>query len=103
MGPGAHAHDMSFQQIWNQQGGNLDLPALATELAALRDAMRQEASSAEHDVSIGQVAMAEKAAKEGNGPSALEHLKSAGKWAFDVATKIGVGVATVAVKSALGL
>ena len=32
VGPGAHAHDMQFQQIWNQVQGQIDLPVLAREL-----------------------------------------------------------------------
>ena len=41
VGPHAHAHDMSFQQI---QGG-LDLSKLAEELTRLREAMREEPQS----------------------------------------------------------
>jgi hypothetical protein len=102
MGPNARAEHMTFQQIWNQQGGGIDLPALAKDLATLRDAMQKEATAPEHFVAVGQVAAAEMAAAKADGPTALSHLKDAGRWAFDVATKIGVGVATVALKSALG-
>ena len=31
-GPGAHAHDMTFNQLWSQSGQSIDLQALATEL-----------------------------------------------------------------------
>jgi len=103
-GPHSHAHDMTFQQLWNQAGNQIDLQTLASELSALRAAMREHASGdPEEDLNIGNVAAAEKSASEGDGPKALEHLKSAGKWAFDVATKIGTGVATAALKTALGL
>jgi hypothetical protein len=103
MGPGARAHDMTFQQIWNQAAPDLDLAKLETELTALRGAMRAEAREPEHDLAIGEVAAAQKAAKEGDGPGALKHLRAAGKWALDVASKIGVGVATAALKTSLGL
>jgi uncharacterized protein YjbI with pentapeptide repeats len=97
-GPGAHAHDMTFNQLWSQSGQSIDLQALATELTTLRRHLRQEAVEPEHDVAIGAVAHAEVAAKEGNGPKTLEWLGKAGKWTLDNAAKIGVGVATAALK-----
>jgi hypothetical protein len=103
VGPGAHAHHMRFQQIWQEGGGGLDLKVLAEELSQLRAALKQEPTSPEQDSAIGAVAAAEVAARKGDGPGAPERLADAGKWAFDVATKIGVGVATVALKTALEL
>lgn len=103
MGPNAQAMGNTFQQIWQQSQGSIDLNALATELGALRRLMRQEATGPSHDVAIGEVAAAQTAAAEGKGAKALEHLRSGGRWAFDVSTKIGVGVATAALKTALGL
>ena len=102
-GPGAHAHDMTFNQLWSQSGQSIDLQALATELNTLRRYLRQEAVEPEHDVAIGAIANAEVAAKEGNGPKTLEWLGKAGKWTLDNAGKIGVEVATAALKIALGL
>jgi hypothetical protein len=102
-GPGAHAHDMTFNQLWSQSGHSIDLQALAMELTTLRRHLRQEAVEPEHDIAIGAVANAEVAAKEGNGPRTLEWLGKAGKWTLDNAVKIGVGVATAALKTALGL
>jgi uncharacterized protein YjbI with pentapeptide repeats len=74
LGPSAHAHDMTFNQLWSQSGQSINLGALATELATLRQHLRQEAVEPEHDVALGAVANAEVAAKEGNGPKALEWL-----------------------------
>jgi len=102
-GPGAHAHDMTFNQLWSQSGQSIDLQALAIELSTLRPHLRQEAVEPEHDVAVGAVANAEVAAKEGNGPKTLEFLSKAGQWTLDNATKIGVGIATAALKTALGL
>ncbi len=103
MGPGAHAHDMTFNQIWNEASGNIDLTVLARELAELRSKLANEAKEPEHYISINTVASAESCAKKGNGPKALEYLSKAGKWVLDNATKIGVPVATEALKKALGL
>jgi hypothetical protein len=69
----------------------------------LRQQLRNEATESRQDVSIGEVALAQTAAREGNGTKALQHLRNAGIWAFNVSTKIGVGVATAALKTALGL
>lgn len=103
VGPGSSSSGNTFNQIWQQYSGQIDLPELARELEKLRTAMRSGAESAEHDVSIGAVATAQAAAENGDGPGALAHLETAGKWALDVATKIGVGVATAAIKSSMGM
>jgi hypothetical protein len=103
VGPKAHAHDMTFQQIWNESADRINLDALASDLARLRAALREEARTAEEDAAIGEVALAETAAKQKDGPKALAHLKKAGQWALGVAEKIGVAVATGAIKTALGM
>jgi uncharacterized protein YjbI with pentapeptide repeats len=103
IGRGAHAHDMTFNQLWNQSGQLIDLQGLATELAMLRQHLRRIAVEPDHDVAIGAVAEAEMAAKARNGPKVLEWLSKAGQWVLDNAEKIGVGVATAALKTALGL
>ena len=36
VGPNAHAHDMSFQQLWNKASSEIDLSKLASELRELR-------------------------------------------------------------------
>jgi hypothetical protein len=102
VGPGSHASNINFNQIWNKTEGKIDVEQLAGELTALRTALAGQASAPDHYVAVGEVAAAEKAAATGDGPGALEHLKKAGVWVWDVATKIGIGVATAAAKSALG-
>ncbi len=103
VGPSSHAHDMSFTQIWTQTSKDIDLPTLAQELSILRQRLRTEAQTPEQDMAIGALANAEVAAKAGDGPKTLEWLSNAGKWAFDVATKIGTNVAIAALKTALGI
>jgi hypothetical protein len=102
-GPGAHAHDMTFQQIWGQMSDKVDLTALAGELAKLRLAMESEAKQPSEKFAVGAIAAAEESAKLKDGPKVMEYLKSAGKWAFSVAEKIGVGIAMDALKSSLGI
>jgi hypothetical protein len=43
------------------------------------------------------------AAAAGDRSGALKNLKSAGRWAFDVATKLGVSVASKALEHSLGM
>lgn len=103
VGPGAQAHHMTFHQFRNQHAANIDLTALRDELSRLRHKMRQESTSPEHDTATGEIAAAENAAQNGDESSVLEHLKRAGTWALDVATKIGEKVAVAAIKRALEL
>lgn len=103
VGPGAHAKNMTFNQIWDKSSAGIDVQQLARELASLREALSTKATDADHFVALGSLAAAEKAAQSGDGPKALEHLKSAGAWVWDIGTKIGIGVATAAAKSALGI
>ena len=98
VGPGAQARNNIFQQI---QAG-IDLPKLAEELGRLRNTMKGEgAGTREQDKAIGVVADAEEAAANGDGPAALQYLKSAGEWTLGVAEKIGVPLAVEALKRAM--
>lgn len=101
VGPNARIDNQTNTQQWAQASGNLDLNALAKELGTLRAALRVEGKDLEHDQALASVAAAEAAAKVNDGAAALKHLKAAGKWAFDVATKIGTTVAAKAIEGAL--
>lgn len=103
MGREVIASHMNFTQAWAQASPDVDLNQLARELATLRREMKKEATTAEQDASIGQLALAESAATQGDGPGVLARLAEAGKWALDVATKIGTTVAAAAIKSSLGI
>jgi hypothetical protein len=95
MGPAAIASNMTFQQVWTYCKGCVRFEELAKELSALRTGMKWEVREPEHGISIGAVAAAGAAAKTGDGPKTLEYLKHAGTWAFDVAIKIGVNIASL--------
>ena len=101
IGPGAHAQDMTFNQMWLEAGDKIDLPTLASELAELQSKLKEEVTEPEHDSSLAEIAQAEKSAKKGDGAKALEHLSKAGKWTLDRAEKIGVPVAIEALKMVL--
>lgn len=101
MGKNASASNNSFQQLANNQ--SLDIESLKKELEALRSYLKSEATIPEHDISVGEIAGAQAALENGNETKAIQHLKSAGKWSLDTATKIGTTVAAAAIKSSMGL
>jgi hypothetical protein len=97
-----------IEQIVSSQLGGVDLDALAAQLATLRAAMRDEPDDPDRDIAIGNVAQAEKDARQHEPGPVAEHLRAAGKWAAGkwaagIAEKIGVGVAVVAIKAAIGI
>jgi uncharacterized protein YjbI with pentapeptide repeats len=97
VGDNATAHD--FQQVWNEMGINAS--KLAEALEQLRNAMRDKnEGTLEQERAIAVVAEAEEAARKGDGPTALQRLKAASKWALHVAEEIGVGLAVEAIKRA---
>jgi hypothetical protein len=99
---GAGMQTRDINNTWSAP--TIDLPRLAADLVELRRAMRAEAKGeAEEDVALGEIAKAEAAARSGDQKGALQALKAAGKWAFSVAEKIGVGVAIAAMKPLLGV
>jgi hypothetical protein len=101
VGDNAEAHH--FMQTSNQPPDSVDLNALARELMLLRNEAKKQATEPEHDVAVGEIAAAETAAKKGDRTSAFTHLKSAGQWTLDVATKIGTILAAEILKKELGL
>lgn len=103
VGTHATAHDITFNQTLNQGGISIDLRKLEYELSILRQELRKQANTPEHDIAIAEVANAEIAAKSGDQSKAISHLRKAGKWVLAVATSIGCGVAASAIKAALGI
>ncbi len=100
-GRNSHVHDINFSQIWNQEKSNIDIEDLAQELATLRKELLNEAKEPAQFSEIGNIASAEEEAKNNNGAKALEYLSKVSKWGLGVAEKIGVAVATSAIKSAI--
>lgn len=101
---GPSSMNLTSQQAWNQIKGNINEAQLTNDLVNLRkDLLKDAADDPEKSVAVGEVAAAEIALKSGKGDEVLDHLKRAGKWAFDVLTKIGVSVASETVKKSFGL
>ena len=103
IGTGAHAHDINFNNMWNQLIGDIDLRELGPELAKLREEMKDEAVETEHYTALAEIAKAEAAATSGDGAKVLEHLRSAGTWALEAATKISSKLAVEAIEHSMSL
>ena len=54
---------MPFNQIGSQIENSMDLAALASELEVLRQALKKEATTEEHDSAVADVDKAKKAAE----------------------------------------
>jgi len=103
-GPNSMVIGQNFTQIWSKQEKEINLDTLAQELRIVRDKGRASTSGApEEDMALAELAKAEIAAKEGDGPKALGHLAQAGQWALRIAVAIGVPVASEALKRAMGI
>jgi hypothetical protein len=95
---GDHARAENFTQ-----NSGIEIGELADGIAKLRAAMAAEATEGDQYIALGSVAAAEKEANAGNKEKAIEYLKSAGKWALDMAQKIGVNVITKAIQGQFGM
>lgn len=102
VGPNSQAHHFQMNQDSRHNYEDMDLAELAHELEILRIELKRHSQTVEHDSAVGAVAAAEIEIKRGDRSKAKEYLKQAGSWAFDVSTKIGIGLATAALKTALG-
>ena len=106
VGPNAHAHDNTFnqlQQIGRQIEQSMDLAALTAELETLRQALKKEAVTEDQDMTVVDIGAAKRAAEAKDSGKLAESLKSSGKWALDVATKISVSLASEALKHSMGM
>jgi hypothetical protein len=99
----ARAKNVYFTQLRDSSGKEIDLEQLAQELGKLRAALKEEPDTPERDSAIGAIADAETASKKGDRSKVAEFLSRAGKFALDVAEKVGVQVAVAAMKSAMGV
>ncbi|MGF7151883.1 hypothetical protein FHS96_005551 [Sphingomonas zeicaulis] len=101
MGNNAQASD--FTQQWANLAKDIDLPALADQLAALRADLAPQASSAAQMGELTAIVEAQEAATAKDGPGVLKSLAKVGKWSLGAAEKIGVALAAAIIKDAAGL
>jgi hypothetical protein len=81
---------------------NIDMTALASELArVLTQANKHEI--VQNSISVQGLKNAQEAAAGGDWHKTKAFLQQAGKFALDIAQKIGADIATAAIKASLGL
>ncbi len=66
---------------------------ITADLSRLHEEMQRSAKTPEQRAAAEDVAKATQAAREQNEPAMLQHLKNAGKFAFDCAKTVGTDVA----------
>ncbi|UDF31206.1 UNVERIFIED_ORG: hypothetical protein LHK14_07695 [Roseateles sp. XES5] len=103
VGPHSSATNTTFNQNSGTMLPGADMASLADQLGRLKQNLIEQASTTEHYSAVATVSAAEDAARKGDESGVLEKLKAVGTWALDAATKIGVSVATEAIKKASGL
>jgi predicted ATPase len=96
-------HDVTFQQQLQSAATGIDSRVLAEELERLREELAQRAGERDQYAALVAVTDAAADAREGQTASALAKLSAVGRWALDMANKIGVTVAAEAIKRAAGL
>jgi hypothetical protein len=90
IGRGATGSLTIFDQCWHQLQKEVDLQALAAQLAAVRVELRKTAVSHEDDAQLSLLAEAESEAAKGNGARVLKILLGIGKNVLETAKQIGV-------------
>ena len=103
VGPDSLAIGQHYAQIWESSSKEINLADLAQELALLRSSLHECAKSVDDDLALSDLARAEIAAKQQDGPRVMAHLAQAGRWALQVAKDIGVEVAAKAISKAMGM
>ncbi len=98
-------YDSSIRRVRidDRSGLEVDFELLHAELEQLRAALREisDTSPARKKRVISDIEAATKAAKSRDGKKLRTYLESAGQWALDVATKIGVPLAVEALKAVI--
>lgn len=102
IGDGAKAENISFDNSQNFTFSDKEIANIAAELTALRLELAKLGSPEAMKAAL-EIAEAEQSASQKDEPKFRDHLKKAGKWALETATKIGVTVAAAAIKKAAGL
>lgn len=104
MGNDGNVSRFTQNQNFNQFTAD-DYDKLALEFKRLKEYLQtvKDENDDSHLDAISSLIKAEKAAHNKEGTSIIEHLKNAGKWALDAATKIGTTLAAEVLKKSMGL
>lgn len=98
-GENARAEGFTQNQMVHQP---VDLLVLDTELGQALEVARTRATEPDQKAATIYLESAKEEAKKGNESKALGYLKSAGKWALDIAEDIGTKLLAETIKSQMG-
>jgi hypothetical protein len=99
---GGTGNKASVQHADQDGGGTSELRRLADQLAQLRAVLEAGPRTPTEQQSIEQVRQAEAAARAGDEGTVSRHLAVAGRWVLGVAERIGVELATTALRASIG-
>ena len=103
VGDNAQASNIEQHSTSVSSPPSIDLQLLATELAEFRKKLGDRAETSDHYKALAELSEAQEAANKGDRKTALESIKRAGNWIWEIAKEVGVGVTVEAAKSAIGL
>lgn len=92
IGENANSSNNTFQQNNFSISNDINIEELQTQLTILQQNLLAIATQPEDYIAIGRVAEAQIALKENDSNKAIRYLKESGKWVFEIAKEIGVGV-----------
>jgi len=101
MGGDINATQMIFVNTWNQLKDSIDIDKLKYELQELTKELINQAKTDQELETASQVSIALTELNKANGSGMLQYLKKAGKWAADVAQKVGTDIAAKVIAEAL--
>ncbi|GAA0460228.1 hypothetical protein Ade02nite_14440 [Paractinoplanes deccanensis] len=99
---GGTGNQSTVHQAAQDAGGTAELRRLADQLAQLRAVLEAGPRTTVEQESIDQVRQAEEAARAGDESTARGHLAGVGRWVLGVAERIGVELATTALRASIG-
>jgi hypothetical protein len=103
VGRNATAHNTTIIENHEARLAGVNLSALATQLNSLKRAMETADQDPSYFEAVATISAAEDSAKKNEQSRTVAKLRTAGSWAFEIATKIGVTVAPGAIKTVIGL
>ena len=92
IGANAISTNNTFTQDNYSIYNTINIEELQAQLAFLRENLLSKAKLPEDYIAIGRIAEAQIALKENDNNKAIRYLKESGKWVFEIAKEIGVGV-----------
>lgn len=103
LGSGGHTTTNGpVRQVQRDAAGGEELRRIASELAQLREVLALGPRTEPELAAVEQVRLAEQAARSGDESGLRNHLSAAGRWALEMAERIGAEAAAAVLRQSLG-